>query len=69
MCVLEDAVVLRYTFDGQRAYMVCTSETLSQELIEALFDDSDGDLTLIGLEDSQVAQLSARLSAWLVQEL
>ena len=61
VCVLENAVVLRYTFDGQRAYMVCTSETLSQELIEALFDDSDGDLTLIGLEDSQVAQLSARL--------
>ena len=62
VCVLEDTVVLRYTFDGQRAYMVCTSEALSQELIEALFDDSDGDLTLIGLEDSQVAQLSARLS-------
>ena len=61
VCVLEDAVVLRYTFDGQRAYMVCTSEALSLELIEALFDDSNGDLTLIGLEDSQVEQLSARL--------
>ena len=58
VCVLENAVVLRYTFDGQRAYMVCTSEALSLELIEALFDDSNGDLTLIGLEDSQVAQLS-----------
>ena len=58
VCVLENAVVLRYTFDGQRAYMVCTSEALSPELIEALFDDSNGDLTLIGLEDSQVAQLS-----------
>ena len=58
VCVLEDAVVLRYTFDGQRAYMVCTSEALSLELIEALFDDSNGDLTLIGLEDSQVGQLS-----------
>ena len=62
VCVLENAVVLRYTFDGQRAYMICTSEALSLELIEALFDDSNGDLTLIGLEDSQVAQLSARLS-------
>jgi len=61
VCVLENAVVLRYTFDGQRAYMVCTSEALSLELIEALFDDSNGDLTLIGLEDSQVVQLSARL--------
>ncbi|MBR5654114.1 MAG: DUF2156 domain-containing protein [Prevotella sp.] len=58
VCVLENAVVLRYTFDGRRAYMVCTSEGLSLQLIEALFDDSNGDLTLIGLEDSQVAQLS-----------
>jgi len=58
VCVHENAVVLRYTFDGQRAYMVCTSEALSLELIEALFDDSNGDLTLIGLEDSQVTQLS-----------
>ena len=58
VCVLDSAVVLRYTFDGQRAYMVCTSEALSLELIEALLDDSNGDLTLIGLEDSQVTQLS-----------
>ncbi len=58
VCVLENAVVLRYTFDGQRAYMVCASEALSLELIKALFDDSNGNLTLIGLEDSQVAQLS-----------
>jgi hypothetical protein len=58
VCVLENAVVLRYTFDGQRAYMVCTAEDLSMELIEALFDDSNGDLTLMGLEDSQVAQFS-----------
>jgi hypothetical protein len=66
VCVLENAVVLRYTFNGQRAYMVCTAEALSSALIEALFDDSNGDfsdgtecgaaMTLIGLEDSQVAQ-------------
>ena len=58
VCVLEDTVVLRYTFDGHRKYMVCTSKALSLELIEALFDDSNGDLTLMGLEDSQVTQLS-----------
>ena len=58
VCMLENAVVLRYTFDGQRAYMVCTLETLSLELIQELLDDSNGDLTLIGLEDSQVVQLS-----------
>ena len=62
VCVLENAVVLRFTLDGQRAYMVCTSEDLSLELVEALFDDSNGDFTLMGLEDSQVAPLSARLS-------
>ena len=62
VCVLENAVVLRYTFDGQRAYMVCTSEVLSLELIEALLDDGNGSLTLIGLEDSQVkAPLSSPL--------
>ena len=58
VCVLENVVVLRYTFDGQRGYMVCTSEALSLQLIETLFDDSNGDLTLIGLEDSQVKELS-----------
>ena len=71
VCILENTVVLRYTFDGQRAYMVCTSEALSQELIEALLEDSKGDfsdgtecgaaMTLIGLEDSQVPQLSGFL--------
>ncbi|MBO6031479.1 MAG: DUF2156 domain-containing protein [Prevotella sp.] len=63
VCVLENTVVLRYTFEGQRAYMVCTSEALSLELIEALFDDSKGNLTLIGLEDSQVTQWSMVRSA------
>ena len=57
VCVLDNTVVLRYTFDGQRAYMVCTAEELTLELIEALLNDSNGDLTLIGFEDSQVTQL------------
>jgi len=64
VCVLENAVVLRYTFDGQRAYMVCTSKALSLDLIEALFNDSNGDLILIGLEDSQVAQWSMVNGQW-----
>ena len=58
VCVLENAVVLRYTFDGQRAYMVCTANDISLELIEALLNDSEGKLTLIGLEDKQTEQLS-----------
>ncbi|MBP3688976.1 MAG: DUF2156 domain-containing protein [Bacteroidaceae bacterium] len=58
ICTLPDTVVLRYTFDGRQAYMVCTSGPLSLELIQALYDDSNHDLTLIGLEDTQVGQLS-----------
>jgi len=57
VCVLENAVLLRYTFRGERAYMVCSADAIPLELVEALFDDSKGNLTLIGLEDSQVAQL------------
>jgi len=57
VCVLENAVLLRYTFRGERAYMVCSADAIPLELVEALLDDSKGNLTLIGLEDSQVAQL------------
>ena len=57
VCVLDDAVVLRYTFEGDRAYMVCTAKDISKELLDALLDDSQGNLVLIGLEDNQVAQL------------
>ena len=57
VCVLDNAVVLRYTFEGKRAYMVCTADAIPLEMMEALLDDSHGNLTLIGLEDSQVTQL------------
>ena len=55
--MLADAVVLRYTFEGDRAYMVCTAKDISKELLEALLDDSQGNLTIIGLEDNQVTPL------------
>lgn len=58
VCVRQDTVVLRYTFNGRQAYMVCTTAPLPPELIQALYDDSNDDLTLIGLEDTQVRQLS-----------
>ena len=58
VCVLDDAVVLRYTHEGERAYMVCTAKDISKELLEALLDDSQGNLVLIGLEDDQITQLS-----------
>ena len=58
VCVLDNTVVLRYTFEGERAYMVCTADGIPLELIEALLNDSQGKLTLIGLEDSQTEQFS-----------
>ena len=57
VCVFEDVVILRYTFNGKPAYMVCTAKDLSVELVEALLADCRGKLTLIGLEDSQVQAL------------
>ena len=57
VCVLDDAVVLRYTHEGERAYMVCTSKDISKELLDALLDDSNGNLVLIGLEDNQATRL------------
>ena len=57
VCVLDDAVVLRYTHEGERAYMVCTAKNISKELLEALLDDAQGNLVLIGLEDDQLTQL------------
>ena len=56
--VLADAVVLRFNFDGERAYMVCTAGELSDALIKALMEDSGGNLILLGLEDAQVSALS-----------
>ena len=58
VCVLDDAVVLRYTHEGERAYMVCTAKDISKKLLEALLDDSQGNLVLIGLENDQVMKLS-----------
>ena len=57
VCMLDDTVVLRYTSEGERAYMVCTAKEISKELLENLLDDSQGNLVLIGLEDDQATQL------------
>ena len=58
VCVLDNSVVLRYTHEGERAYMVCTAKNISKELLDALLDDSQGNLVLIGLEDDQATALS-----------
>ena len=59
VCVLPDAVILRFSYEGERAYMVCTAyDTLPPELVRALLSDSGGKLTVYGLEDSQLSALS-----------
>ena len=58
-CVLQGAVVLRYIYEGERAYSVCTAGNLTDELINALLVDSGGKLTIFALEDSQVKALSS----------
>lgn len=58
VCVLKDAVVLRFNINGERAYMVCTAREISMDLLMSLLDDSGGNLTLFGLEDLQAESLS-----------
>ena len=57
VCILPDAVVLRFTFDGERAYMLCCAGAPSCELLQAICDDCGGHLTLLGLEDEAALQL------------
>ena len=59
VCVMKDAVVLRFSYEGERAYMVCTSGNMTRELVSELLSDSGGKLTIYGLEDSQASALSA----------
>lgn len=57
VCVLPDAVVLRFSLDGDRAYMICTRGVPSCELLAALCEDCSHALTLLGLEDEAALQL------------
>lgn len=60
VCVLRDAVVLRFNYEGEKVYMVCTADDiLPRELVGALLSDSGGKLTILGLEDSQASALSS----------
>lgn len=51
------SVVLRFTLDGERAYMLCAAGTPCCELLRAICDDCGGRLTLLGLEDEAAQQL------------
>ena len=57
VCILSEAVVLRFTFDGERAYMLCMDGTPSCDLLQAICDDCGGRMTLLGLEDEAALQL------------
>ena len=57
VCILNDAVILRYNFHGQRAYMICMPGAPSCEMIKLLSDDCGDNLTLLGLEDEWAQQL------------
>ena len=57
VCVLKDAVVLRFNLDGERAYMLCMQETPSCELLQALCEDCSQKLILLGLEDDAALKL------------
>ena len=60
VCVLGDAVVFRFNYGGERAYMICTAAGFPENLLEPLLVDSGGRLTLLGLEDSQLEPLRTR---------
>lgn len=57
VCILPDAVVLRFTLDGERAYMLCCAGTPCCDLLQAICDDCGGRMTLLGLEDEAALQL------------
>jgi hypothetical protein len=57
VCVLKDAVVLRFNLDGERAYMLCMQGTPPCELLQALCEDCSHKLILLGLEDDAALQL------------
>lgn len=57
VCILPDAVVLRFPLDGERAYMLCCAGTPCCDLLQAICDDCGGRMTLLGLEDEAALQL------------
>ena len=67
VCVLDDAVVLRYMFKGEQVYTVCRATKIPKELIELLLEDCQGELTIIGLEDSQAQELLELRSAFIIE--
>ena len=57
VCVLKDAIVLRFNLDGERAYMLCMQGVPSCELLQTLCEDCSQKLILLGMEDDAALQL------------
>ena len=66
LCMHDGSAVLRFTVDGRRAYMIC-SDCLNAPLLEDLMADAGADLTIVGLEDDCVRNLSVLGSRFLVE--
>lgn len=69
VCILPDAVVLRFALDGERCYMLCCAGTPPCDLLQAICDDcvsaDDGKsvrMTLLGLEDEAAMILQQNAS-------
>ena len=67
VCVLRNAVVLRYTVGDEPVFMVCAPGDVPPELIGALLESSSGKLTIVGLEDSQATAIKTNCLEFLVE--
>lgn len=58
VCILDGIVVFRFNIEGDRAYMLCSAEPPTENLLRLLADDAAGvgaDLRIMGLEDDYAA--------------
>ncbi len=70
VCILPRRVVLRYHFDNDLAYMVCSAEAPDLPLLKALCADAasqNAPLRLMGVEDDQAEQIRALLPDVIVE--
>ena len=59
-CIADDALVLRFLYDGCTAHMVCSRHCPSPALLRELAG-ADGRLCLLGPEDERATQIAALL--------
>ena len=59
VCILPDAVVLRFGWEGGSAYMICTAGAPSEALLREICADAGGPFDILGMEDDQVDCVNA----------